>query len=118
MLHGGVDVEPSNMDTAKAAYLDKQEKQEGSSRGSGCGERECRRSSGRTNVDDPISGRFCTQAMSLQRNSGHDEEELSMTLFILKSQTTLDPLIAQKVSDGWRVTKQLKTSTRLERTSH
>ena len=25
MLHGGVDVEPSNMDTAKAAYLDKQE---------------------------------------------------------------------------------------------
>ena len=25
MLHGGVDVEPSNMDTAKAAYLDKEE---------------------------------------------------------------------------------------------
>ena len=25
MLHGGVDVEPSNMDAAKAAYLDKEE---------------------------------------------------------------------------------------------
>ena len=25
MMHGGVDVEPSDMDAAKAAYLDKQE---------------------------------------------------------------------------------------------
>ena len=31
LLHGGVDVEPSNMDTAKAAYLDKQESKKAAS---------------------------------------------------------------------------------------
>jgi F420-dependent methylenetetrahydromethanopterin dehydrogenase len=28
VLHGGVDIEPSNMDAAKAEYLDRQEKQQ------------------------------------------------------------------------------------------
>ena len=31
LLHGGVDVEPSNMDSAKAAYLDKQESKKAAS---------------------------------------------------------------------------------------
>ena len=65
-------------------------------------------------MDDPISGRFVSgdelakELRARRRRVIHDSVHS-------KSQTTLDPLIAQKVSDGWRVTKQLKTSTRLER---
>ena len=65
-------------------------------------------------MDDPISGRFVSgdelakELRARRRRVVHDSVHS-------KSQTTLDPLIAQKVSDGWRVTKQLKTSTGLER---
>ena len=65
-------------------------------------------------MDDPISGRFVsgdelsTELQARRRRVVNDSVRI-------KSQAVRDTLVAQKVSEGWRVRKQFKTSTRLEK---
>ena len=65
-------------------------------------------------MDNPISGRFVSgdelgKELQARRRSVVNDSVRS------QSQAVRDTLVAQKVSEGWRVRKQFKTSTRLEK---